>query len=190
MSSSPISHLTPEEYLGLERVASAKHEYINGVMVDMAGGSPAHALIATNVVVELGNRLRGGSCLVFNSDVRVSVRWGKLITYPDVSVVCGEVQYLDNERDTIVNPKLIVEVLSPSTSNYDRGEKSRLYRMLPSLDEYLLIEQKPVEIERYRRLPNGHWEIDVVREEDAIIRLDSVGCDLPVAEVYRDLHRL
>ena len=130
------------------------------------------------------------SAAVFNSDVRLSVRWGKLITYPDVSVVCGDVQYVDAERDTIVNPKLIVEVLSPSTSNYDRGEKSRLYRMLPSLDEYLMIEQRPIEVERYRRLPNGRWEIEVAREADANVRLDSVSCDLPVSEVYRDLDRL
>lgn len=99
-------------------------------MVGLAGGSPAHSLIAANLGGELRNRLRTSPCLVFNSDVRVSVRWGALITYPDVSVVCGEVN-VDSERDTILNPKLIVEVLSPSTSNEDRGEKSRLYRMLP-----------------------------------------------------------
>lgn len=140
--------------------------------------------------MELASGLRGSPCLVFNSDVRVSVQWGKLITYPDVGVVCGEILYVDDQRDTVVNPRLIVEVLSPSTSNHDRGEKSRLYRMLPSVAEYLLIEQEPVEIERYRRLPNGHWEIEVIREGDAVMRLESVGCNLAVREVYRGLERL
>jgi Uma2 family endonuclease len=190
MSSRPLSYVTPEEYLAQERIADVKHEYIDGAIVAMAGGSPAHSLIAANVGRGLGNRLTDSSCLVFSSDLRVSVKWGKLITYPDVSVVCGKPQYVDAERDTIVNPTLIVEVLSPSTNNYDRGEKSRLYRMLPSLAEYLLIEQEPVEIEHYRRLPTGHWEIETLREKEAVIKLESVGCELPVKDVYRGIDRL
>jgi Uma2 family endonuclease len=190
MASQPLSYVSPEEYLARERVAETKSEYIDGEIVAMAGGTPSHSLIATNVSSALWNRLAGGNCLAFNSDARVSVQSGKLITYPDVSVVCDEVQYVDDHRDTITNPRVVVEVLSPSIANYDRGAKSRLYRMLPSLAEYLLVDQDTVEVELYRRLPNGHWEIATFRDADAIIRLESIGCDLPMNEIYRDVERL
>ena len=112
MASQPLSYVTPEEYLARERLAETKSEYIDGGIVAMEGHSPAHSLIATNVAGELHNRLVGGDCLTFSSDLRVSVQWGKLITYPDVSVVCGEVLYVDDHRDTITNPRAVVEVLA------------------------------------------------------------------------------
>jgi Uma2 family endonuclease len=183
------TYISSEEYLILERVAEVKHEYIDGETVAMARVSPAHSLIAANVGGELRNRL-AGSCLVFDSSLRVSVNWGKLITYPAVSVVCGKVQCVGDQRDVLANPRLMVEVFSPSTNNYDRGEKPRLYRMMPSLAEFLLIEQCPIEIEHYRKLPNGHWEIEPIREAGAVIHLESVNCDLPVSEVYRGVERL
>lgn len=190
MSTLPHGYVSADEYLALERLSTIKHQYIDGEIIAMAGGSPAHSLIASNVLRALGNRLQGGPCLVFNSDLRVSVQRGNLITYPDVSVVCGPVLYIDDRRDTIANPRLIVEVLSPSTSDYDRGEKSHRYRTLPSIAEYLLIEPEPVEVEHYVRLPNGNWEIEAIRERDGIIHLGSVQCEFPVSEISRNLDRL
>jgi Uma2 family endonuclease len=185
-----VSYVSPEEYLEFERLAETKHEYLHGEIIAVAGGSPGHGLIGGNVFRALGNRLDGTKCIPFNSDVRVCVRWGSLIAYPDVSIVCGAIEYVDDKRDTIANPRIVVEVLSPSTRNYDRGEKSRLYRLMPSLTEYLLIEQTPVEIEHYRRLPNDHWDIETIRDANAIVRLESIGCAIPISEIYRDLDRL
>jgi Uma2 family endonuclease len=187
MSTAPITHLTPEQYLERERAAVTKHEYWNGEMYAMAGGSPAHSFVIANVTVALGNLLRGKKCHVFNCDLRVSVRWDTLITYPDVTVVCGPPEYADERLDTVTNPVLIVEVLSPSTAITDRGDKAFLYRQVPSMREILLVEPKPVLIEHYWKLPNGHWELETVTESAATLKLASVDCDLPVAEIYRDI---
>jgi Uma2 family endonuclease len=184
MASQPLSYVDAAEYLRRERLAETKHEYVDGDILDMAGGKPAHSLIAANVSGELRNRLRGTDCMAFNSDLRVCVQLGRLITYPDVSVVCGQPQYVDEERDTITNPRVIVEVLSPSTRNYDRGDKSLRYRMLPSLAEYLLIDQEPVDIEHYRRQSGGTWAVQRILEPTATIRLESINIDLPLSEIY------
>ncbi len=189
MSSQPVTRVTPEEYLERERVAESKSEYIFGEVVAMAGGTVRHSLIASNVQFALTSRLLGGPCMVFNADLRVCVRWGDLIAYPDVTVLCERPEYVDEKQDTLTNPALVVEVLSESTKRFDRGEKSRLYRMLPSLQEYLLVDQTPVDIEHWRRLPNGNWELATIREESVMLHL-SIGCELPVAEVYRNIERL
>ena len=190
MSSQPVSYVTPEEYLEFERKADTKHEYVYGEVIAMAGGTPQHSLIAANILRALGNALDGRDCWVFNSDLRVSVQSGRLITYPDISVVCGQPQYTDERRDTLANPILIVEVLSPSTRNFDRGEKARLYRMLPSLSEFILVEQAPADIERWRRLPNGNWEVAAFRDRDAVVHLASLNCELSVEAVYRNVEGL
>jgi Uma2 family endonuclease len=184
MSSQPATYVTPEEYLERERLAETKHEYVNGQIVAMAGGTPNHALIAANIIIGIGSRVRG-SCGVYTADLRVCVKWGDLITYPDVTVVCGPLEFAADKRDTITNPTIVVEVLSPSTRSFDCIEKSRRYRMLPSLKEYLLVEQTPVDIEHFRRLSNGHWEINTIQDASAVIRLESIGCDLPVSDIYR-----
>ena len=185
MSSHALNYISPEEYLERERAADTKHEYVHGEMVAMAGGSPRHAMVIANVTGALWTRLQAGGCTAFSSDLRIAVRWGELIAYPDVSVVCGDLQYVDDRRDTVTNPRVIVEVLSPSTKNFDRGEKSRLFRLMPSIAEFLLIEQEPVEIEHYRKQPNGDWLLTTIRDRDAMIRLESLGCELPVADIYR-----
>ena len=173
-----------------DRKAETKHEYVHGEIIAMAGGTPQHGYIATNIATALVQLLGGRNCWVFNSDVRVSVRSGQLITYPDVSVVCGQPQYTDERRDTLANPVLIAEVLSPSTRNFDCGEKARLYRMLPSLSEFILVEQAPADIERWRRLPNGNWEVAAFRDRDAVVDLASLNCELSVEAVYRNVEGL
>lgn len=180
-SSSPVSL---EEYLGLERSADQKHEYDRGEIFDMAGGSPRHALLAANVLVALGRRLEGTRCNAFGSDLRVCVL-PFMVVYPDATVICGEPTYTDERRDTITNPAVLVEILSPSTEKYDRSVKARRYREAPSVQEFLLLDQDSVDVEHYRRLPNGHWEIAGYRHRDAVIQLKSIGCELTLDEVYR-----
>lgn len=164
-----------------------KHEFIDGAMVAMSGGSPAHSRIATNIVRNLP---LGAGCQVFGSDLRVSAHWSRLITYPDVTVACGPLEYTDGRRDTITNPTLLVEVLSPSTEQHDRGMKAHLYRQIPSLKEFLLIGQTPVEIDHYRRLTDGSWQIVRLMKWDETLTLDSLDCTFPVSAVYAGLDLL
>ena len=187
MSSLPISRLTTEEYLELERAAEEKHEYWHGEVFAMAGGSPVHSFVISNVNIALGILFRGKTCHVFNSDLRVVVRWGALVTYPDITVLCGKPEYADDLRDTLTNPAMVVEVLSPSTRKSDLGEKAFLYRQVPSMREILLIDPSPAMIEHHTRLPNGNWEIEVIADPAAIIRLTNLSQDLPVGEVYRNI---
>ncbi|MFN0167384.1 MAG: Uma2 family endonuclease [Bryobacteraceae bacterium] len=182
--------MSPEEYLERERVAETKSEYFFGDIVAMPGGTLLHSVITANIARAIGNGLQGKACVVFSSDARVSVQWGSLITYPDVTILCGAPQYTDEKRDTLLNPILLVEVLSPSTRAYDRGEKSRLFRMMPSLAEYLLVDQTPVDVEQYRRLPSGNWELTTVRDFAAVLTLTSLGCEIPVGEIYQNLEML
>ncbi len=190
MASQPTSFVTPEQYLEFERAADTKHEYVFGEIVDMAGGSAMHNFLGINTSTALNIRLDSRKCKVFGSDLRVCVSWCDLITYPDVFVVCGPLQFVDQRTDTVTNPIFIVEVPSPSTKSYDRGEKSRLYRTLPSLAEYLLVDQTPVDVEHWRKLPNGNWELATIRDRSAVIHLESLGCDLPVEEIYRNADTL
>lgn len=186
-ASQPAARLTAEEYLELERLTDGKHEYIDGEMVAMAGGTPSHSMIGGNVYYALRRQLSNSSCMPFNSDLRVCVSKARLITYPDVTVACKPVLLTDEKRDTITNPRVVIEVLSPSTSNYDRGFKTMLYRICPSVEEYLLIDQTPVEIEHGMRLSDRQWKVEMITDHVAVIELKSINCSLSAAEVYADL---
>lgn len=187
---------SPEEYLALEREAEYKSEYIDGQIVAMSGVSREHSLINHNISRVLGNQLLEGPCEVHASDMRVRVaptRLAKaatrtkrrgLYTYPDIVVVCGDVQCEDDHVDTLLNPTLIIEILSPSTETYDRGAKFEHYRQLPSLLEYVLVAQDHAHIEHYVR-ENGGWLLTEADDLDAVLELPSINCDLPLTEVYR-----
>jgi len=180
----PIHRLTEAEYLEFERRAECKSEFFQGEMFAMAGGTPLHSLIATNFARELGNRLGGGPCVVYNSDLRMKAEACGLYTYPDVSVVCGELRYADEQEDTVVNPKLIVEVLSDSTEAYDRGAKFELYRQIPSLQEYLLASQRQPRIEQFIRRPGEEWLWREASGRDAKLVLPSLNITIALAEVF------
>lgn len=177
-------HYTPAEYLALERQAETKSEYIEGCIVAMSGASRWHNLISSNVLVALHNQLRDGPCVVFNPDMRVRIGTANRYTYPDVSVVCGADEFEDREVDTLLNPIAIVEVLSPSTEGYDRGDKFAGYRQLPSLQEYVLVAQDRPSVEHYLR-QGEQWLLTAVTDLDASISLPTIGCALPLREVYR-----
>jgi Uma2 family endonuclease len=184
MSTQRDRFLTPEEYLAIERAAETKSEYFAGEMFALAGASRKHVRIVTNIVAELSVRLEGGPCEVYSSDLRVRVSETGLYTYPDVLVVCGEPEM--DADDVLLNPVLIVEVLSPSTEAYDRGRKFEHYRRIPSLAEYLLVAQDAQRIEQYTRQDRERWLLTEVRGLDGVVQCEAVPCELPLARVYRN----
>ncbi len=175
--------LTPQEYLERERSATTKSEYIGGDILAMAGGSPNHSRIANDVRRNLGNHLSTGPYEVFDSDLRVRVRRAGPYFYPDVSVTCGEAIF--DDEDCLTNPVVLVEVLSPVTAGYDRGEKWVQYRQMESLREYVLIAQNEPLVEHYVRLESGMWRFEELRVLERTLNLPALGTDVPLAEMYR-----
>ena len=184
MSAAPKPLLTPQEYLTRERRAETKSEYLRGEVFAMSGASRAHNLIATNAAAELRQQLRDRPCEVYVGDMRVKVSPTGLYTYPDVTVVCGEPEFEDEEVDTLLNPKVLVEVLSPSTADYDRGGKFTHYRRLPSLHEYVLISQDRPLVEHYVRQGPDEWLLTERSSLEDILVLPSLPCRLPLSEIY------
>ena len=182
-----------EEYLALERESEERHEYLDGVVYEMAGESPAHGAICVNLVGQLYNQLRGGPCQLFTKDMKVrsgpAPRPGRsrkgLFSYPDLVVVCGEMQFHDEHQDVLTNPTVIVEVLSPATEFSDRSDKWVRYQTwLPTLTDYILVSQFRPLIEHYRRQPEGQWIYTPASGLEGSLRIDSINCTLPLAEVY------
>ena len=180
----PSTKLTEEKYLAIERQAEEKSEYLGGEMFAMAGANREHNLIVTNLVINLGWQLKNGPCRVYSNDMRLKVRQSGLYTYPDVMVVCEEEHFLDGHRDTLLNPLLIIEVLSESTEVYDRGKKFGLYRALDALAEYLLVTQTPPRIEQYVRQEDGRWLFSAAEGIGSDIILPSIGVTLGLSDVY------
>lgn len=185
MDPRPKPYLSPEQYLAAERGADRRSEYFDGEMFAMTGGSRAHNLVVTNLVGELRQQLKGRSCELYPSDLRVRVSATGLYTYPDIVAVCGEPRFDDDEQaDTLLNPTLIVEVLSPTTEAYDRGRKFEHYRTLASLQEYLLVSQEVPRIEQFLRQDDGHWLFTAASGLETDLALPSIGCRILLAEVY------
>ena len=178
------SVLSPDEYLAIERQAPYRSEYYAGEIFAMAGGSPRHSRIKTNVLTQLNLRLQNQPCTPYDSDLRIRVPETNLYTYPDASVICGDLEFDDEQNDTVLNPTLIVEVLSPSTEAYDRGMKFDQYRRLESLREYVLVSQDAPRIERFLRNDDGTWNLAVVNGLEESVNLLSIGVTLPLAEVF------
>lgn len=186
---------TPAEYLAREREDAERHEYLDGEIYAMAGESPEHGAICTNIGGQLYNQLRGRDSQVFSKDMKIrsgptppqqAVRVQKgLYSYPDLVVVCGELKFHDERRDVLLNPTVIIEVLSPTTEAFDRGEKwARYQTWLLELSDYLLVSQSRPQIDHYQRRAGGEWIYTLVNKLEDGLRLDSVGCELRLAEVY------
>lgn len=182
-----------EEYLASEREAEERHEYLDGQIYAMAGESPEHGAICTNIGGQLYAQLRGKPCQVFSKDMKV--RSGPapkprqtakgLYSYPDLVVVCGELKFHDEHRDVLLNPAVIIEVLSPATEAFDRGEKwARYQTWLPELTDYLLVSQTKPRIDHFHRRAGGEWVYSLVNNLEESLRLDSVGCFLQLTDVY------
>jgi Uma2 family endonuclease len=184
MSTQTITPLTVEQYLAIERAAEFRSEYLNGEVFAMAGGGVNHGLIATEVISRINEQLRGKPCAVAGSDVRLFCRPANVLTYPDAFVFCAPRRYLDGEKDTLVDATVIIEVLSPSTQNYDRGEKFRFYRGLPSFREYLLLAQDAIRAEHHVRQDDGSWVFRELNGPEAAVELKSIGCRLQLGTLY------
>ncbi len=173
-----------EEYLALEATTGYKSEYFAREIFAMAGGSANHNRIAGNTYAVLNSGLRATRCEAFNSDMRLLVKAKKLYTYPDTMVVCGRIDFVKDRTDTIINPAVIVEVLSPSTQDYDRGQKFEFYRTIPTLQDYLLIHQDQVYIEYYHKPQNGLWTLSEFSTLEAVIIVQSLSFELPIRRLY------
>lgn len=181
----PIHHRFDfEEYLRVEEDSGIKHEFLAGRVWAMAGGSPDHAGIAANVIKLLSDQLVNQPCRVFTSDLRIGVQATELVTYPDVSVVCGSlaIDPIDRTGHTITNPRVLVEVLSPTTAEYDRGEKIRHYKLIASLEAILLVDHASKKLELWQR-KGDDWSYSESTER---VTIESIQCTLAVADVYRD----
>ena len=187
MSSAAKTKLTVAEYLAFERSSESKHEFFDGELFAMTGGTPAHSLIASNFIREAGNALKDRPCVVYTSDLRVKVNATGLYTYPDVTIVCGEQKFDDDQRDTLINPTIVVEVLSKSTASYDRGPKSKHFRKIDSLQALILIEQDSPVVEVYRRQSDGKWILSDATELTESIAIEPIGISIPLAEIYRNV---
>lgn len=184
MAGEPAPLTSYADYLAFERTALTKHEYVAGMVLAMAGGSPEHARLAGSLARLLGNAIEGRPCAVFSSDLRVRISATDRSTYPDLTVVCGRRETAPDDHDAIVNPTILVEILSDSTEADDRGEKFAHYRRLASLQEYVLVAQKAQRIEVYRR-EGDRWVLSE-HGPGTVVELSSIGATIPVDEVYRD----
>jgi Uma2 family endonuclease len=184
VSTHPKKRITPQEYLELERKAEIKSEYLDGEMFAMSGVRRAHSIIVINLLTELNNQFKDRPCEVHGPDLRVKVSPTGLYTYPDVLALCGEPQFEDDYFDTLLNPQLIIEVLSESTEAYDRGKKFAHYRTIDSLREYVLVSQMEYRIESYTRREDGTWNYMESTDPNGSMELTSVACRLSLGSVY------
>jgi Uma2 family endonuclease len=176
--------LSQEEYLEWEKTAEQKHEYFEGEIFAMSGASPRHNKISVNLIGELYARLKGKPCQPYGSDMRVHIPENTLYTYPDISVFCGDVLPSDLDEDTVILPTVIIEILSQSTRNYDRGDKFKLYRDIPTLKEYHLIDSESVLIEAYRINFSGKWELEEIKSIDGIFSIPVIDIKIPIKDIY------
>ena len=185
MTPNPIPNMmSPAEFLAFERAADERHEYHNGEIVAMSGAKRNHNKVSTNISGLLWQHLKGKDCENYSNDMRVWVPKSRLYTYPDIVVVCGEPEFIDDEFDTLINPVLIIEILSDSTESYDRGEKFQSYRSIPTLKEYILVAQYRPQIEKYVKHGDGFWMLSEASGLDGSITLESIDCPLSLADVY------
>ena len=175
------------EYLEFERNSNIKHEYFHGEIFAMSGASMPHNEIASNCLFELKSKLKGKPCRPYGSDLRINIPHNTLYTYPDLSIICNKPELIDNEEDTYTNPTIIVEILSPSTRNYDLGGKFLLYKQIATLKEYILIDSESVQVIKYSRNDNNSWLVTEINSVDNILQLNSVQIELHLVDIYENV---
>jgi len=178
-------YFSPEEYLALEEAADYKSEYYQGEIFAMVGAWANHNRITRNVLIALERQFEGRPCEAFASDMRLLVQENGLYTYPDVMAICGRLEFAAGRTDTLTNPVVIVEVLSDSTQDYDRGGKFALYRAVASLQDYVLIDQYRVQVEHFHKLEDGRWIFQEFTDPDAALSLASITVEIPISRMYR-----
>lgn len=177
-------YISEEEYVRLEENSAHKHEYLDGRIYAMAGGTPGHSAVGTNIAGALFSRLRGRPCRPFNSDLRVKVEATGLRTYPDITVVCPPERYDERDSNSLLNPTVIFEVLSPSTERYDRTDKFDALKQIPSLHDYILVSPDRVRVEHLRRGESGEWILESYTQRSQVLALASIGVEVPLDEIY------
>jgi Uma2 family endonuclease len=176
-----------EDYLKIENTSIEKHEYYNGEIFAMAGAKVPHNKISKNLFGTLFGKLKGKKCQPYGSDQRIHIPANTLFTYPDISIICGEIITLNDDEYNALNPSVIIEVLSKSTKNYDRGEKFKLYRDITTLKEYILVDSESIHIEIFRLNANNHWELEEYKDLDGSILVKTIDESLLVAEIYENV---
>lgn len=179
--------LTVDEYFALEERTGIKHEYLNGQVYQMSGASIGHNRIVRNIIGSLYTKLRGSPCEVFPSDLRVFVKKTGLYTYPDVVIICGNIERTGKKPDTVTNPVVLIEVLSPSTESYDRGTKFWHYRTIPTLQEYIVIAQDTMHVEHHIRQADNRWLLIDYLYADNVIQINAIQTELSLADMYEDV---
>jgi Uma2 family endonuclease len=187
VSSAPNQRCTTAEYLAFEREAESRHEFVDGQIVEMQGGTARHALICDNLVALAKTQLRNTDCRPYSAALRVKIEATGNYAYPDLSIVCGGERFEDQKQDTLLNPRLIIEVLSPSTERHDRGWKFRNYQLISSFEEYLLVSQDEPRVERFLRQGEVGWLMTQVVGLDQTVRFESIGCELFMRDIYEDV---
>ncbi|MHB0938752.1 MAG: Uma2 family endonuclease [Armatimonadota bacterium] len=187
MNAVPDRCLSLDDYFLLEETSEIKYEYYQGAAYAMTGASEAHNLIVANVISLLHPQLRGKSCRVYPSDFRLKVQSTGLYTYPDVMVICGPTRNAERRNDTATNPSVLIEVLSPSTEDYDRGKKFQHYRTVETLREYIVISQDSPRVEQYIRQDENRWLLQEFKQIDNIVTLTSIDCSLSLTAVYENV---
>lgn len=175
---------TEQEYLGMERASDRPHEFFEGEIFAMSGASTCHNLIFSNLFGELAYQLKGKPCKPFGSNMRIHIPENTLYTYPDISIFCRDFSLPELQDDTVLLPSVIIEILSKSTRNYDRGDKFKLYRDIPTLKEYHLIDSECIFVESFRRNKNGHWELEEYRLLHEQLQMPAIGFGMPLKEIY------
>jgi len=177
-----------EAYLEMENASIEKHEYYKGEVFAMSGAKVSHNTISGNLFVTLSNKLKGKKCKPYNSDQRIHIQSNTLFTYPDISIICGEILTLNNDQYNVLNPSAIIEVLSKSTKNYDRGEKFKLYREIPALQEYILADSESIHIEVFRLNKNKHWELEEYNSLEDRIHIKVIDEKILISEIYEGVN--
>ena len=190
MSAIPKICISEKEYLDEERKALNKSEYYKGEIFAMAGATKVHNRIVASVISAIGQYLKGKDCYYYASDLRVHNSENTLYTYPDVIVVFGKEEYLDDELDTLLNPTVLIEVLSPSTENYDRGTKFKLYCSISSLKNYVLVSSTEYAAEVYTRIENDDWKLNTTKEKAGNIHISAIDFDLSLADIYAQVDKI
>ena len=178
------NYISPEEYLEAERKATEKHELHNGLIITMTGASLKHNAIVSNLIASIGSFLKGRSCFVYPSDLRVNSPASNSFTYPDLTIVCGEPELLDDQADTLLNPSVIIEVLSPSTESYDKGNKFFIYQQIPSLKEYILIWSTAIEVQLITKKENDLWQFETISDSQSSFTIKTIDQQILLNDVY------
>ena len=178
-------YFSQEEYLSLEREATEKHEYFEGEIFAMSGAGRPHNRIFVNIIARLHFKLENSSCFPYGSDMRLHIPENTLYTYPDISVYCEEPQESELDNTSFILPTVIIEILSPSTKNYDRGDKFKLYRSIPSLKEYIMIDSESISVEAFFLNKKGNWELNEFSNVRDDLKFNALDISVPLAEIYK-----